>query len=312
MVLLLVTVNCLVQITSEGETIASKRDSNAYLFMNLLLRRLILLLALSGVSSQNLFFGGDGPPQLGPYIVLRRNYRIPALDPSDPSADVVFPISFVQGEKFPLLVFLHGLQSGGIKLLAQKIIMETVSSFGFIVIGTRSCDNDCKAYYEEALKIIIWSQENQDRDPILRLIDHSAGYGLYGSSMGGRGTAEALRYAKDYNVKAGVILHPGIPLETTKIDIKVPLAAFSGTEDECCGEETTFLYYNKAVRPKAFANMIGAGHYERLRWVPYVASWFKIFLLRDTGDYYNLIYGDESASLCGGSIPMTDTCEALQ
>ena len=152
-------------------------------------------------------------------------------------------------------------------------------------------------------------------DPVLGRVDHKLGYGIYGHSMGGRATAEAMQFAKQYKIRAGLILHPAALVDDGKdLDIKAPLAAFTGTKDYCCGEETTRFYYELASTPKAYANMKGALHQEpilRLRWTPYVASWFKIFLENDTGYYYDLIYGNKPDSLCGGSIPMDSPCEVL-
>jgi len=125
-------------------------------------------------------------------------------------------------------------------------------------------------------------------DPVTSRINHSLGYGIVGfvslkwsltfprsflifsffsflasHSMGGQATARSSVRANTYNIKAAVLLHPFSEVfEDLGKDIQVPLAGFTGTEDGCCGERSTRIYYDPAPVPKTLANMIGATHYE--------------------------------------------------
>lgn len=48
-------------------------------------------------------------PIAGPYAVLDKDFNVSALDATDPSAWVLWPANGTATQKFPLLVYLHGL-----------------------------------------------------------------------------------------------------------------------------------------------------------------------------------------------------------
>ena len=260
----------------------------------------------------------QGEPLLrGPYRVTRWNYKIDTLHPSDASAEVIFPSQILTSDeddqKFPLLIFAHGKHAGGNSIFMQTPMLEIVASHGYIVTAHRSCSSGCDRYYLESLKMIQWAQDMSD-NKVMRFVDHDLGYGLYGFSMGGQATAEALRYADQFNIKTGLLLHPGnfelAELEG-KLNITRPIAAFTGTKDDCCGTENLYKYYDEAPSPKIMAILDGANHMEPVfgfRWQPYIAAWFKILLENDDDYYYNLILGDDYDSICGGFNAMSE-CE---
>ena len=260
---------------------------------------------------------GSQPLLRGPYHVQRRTYKVDTLHPDDPSALVVFPTQILSsdrdGQRFPLLVFGHGKFAGGARIVLALALLEIVASHGFVVIGPRSCDRGCDLYYMELLKTIEWAQDMMD-DQVLRFIDHDRGYGLYGYSMGGLATAEALGYADQFNIKAGLIIHPARFSPVFPLNISTPLAAFTGTDDSHVGGvENTRLYYDAAPFPKVLASIQGANHYYPLwRYLlhPYMAAWFKIYIEGDSGYYYNLIYGDSPDSLCSSRLLLSE-CEAI-
>jgi len=267
--------------------------------------------------------GYHGPRLHGSYKVGRRGYFLPeVLDPSNPRALVIYPRKILKEgntEKFPLVVFAHGATGGGWKLYADYIgLLNGVASFGFIVVAPRSCDVGCprgewNTYYQQQLKLIEWTG-TQRNDSILQFIDHEAKHGLFGHSRGGQATVDALEFAVEYNISAAVILHPA-PLSKAVGNITVPLAAFTGTRDGCCGEAIARPIYEAASTPKAYANMVNARHTEPNlffpRWTAYTAAWFKIHLNNDTSYFHDLIYGSDPKSLCGGGIPMTENCAAI-
>jgi dienelactone hydrolase len=303
-----------------------------------------LLLINEGTNAVNgLFFFNwlckSPVPQKGNYKVSTVNYNLPnVLDVSNTEAYIVYPSVILEAQntiKFPLLIFAHGYKAGDRKTSAYySELVEGVASFGFIVIAPRSCNEGCPPNYRlEMIKLLDWVAPSilgdvpaEDDLGILRFVNHNAGYGLFGHSMGGRATARNLHFVNttQYNIRAGVALHPA-PSETPEtLTTVIPFALYTGTKDSCCGESVTKTLYNDAIGPKAYANMIGARHSEptntllgRNDWTAYVAAWFQIYLFDssaniDTTAYsYNLIYGTDSDSLCGGSIDMRDDCEAI-
>jgi len=273
----------------------------------------------------------SGPAQFGPYPVSKVDYHLPrVLDASYPWAVVVVPAQVLSPgntERFPLVVFSHGDGSGGfLTYWANMAILNGLASFGFIVVAPASCDEGCdegghETYHQEQLNLIEWaSEESRDEDifNILESVDRENGYGVYGHSRGAMAIVTASPKFKDYNVNAAVLLQAcGIePLDV--YESNAPLAVFTGSEDKACRGDT---YYEQASSPKAFASVVGADHYEPCcynmspRYNAYIAAWFKIWIGQNSEDpdhFYELIYGDEQSSLCGGNIPMEDDCEALE
>jgi len=268
----------------------------------------IVLVILSNFHVQ----GQDEPPQYGEYEVAMLDYDVPTLHESDPRAVVVYPVGNFQNRSLPTIYYAHGAGGGGvITYVGYKALFDGLASFGFIVIAPRSCSLGCgvtgwSRYYEEQLKCITWSQ-TMTNDPILRMIDHSLGYIIAGHSMGGDASTSSAAFALEYNIKAAILHHPFV--NNGGANIQVPTAGFTGTNDGCCGSETTLNILIPAPSPKGYANMIGAFHTEpnllRCRWTLYTASWAHIWSNTDTtGVYYNYIYGDDPHSLCGGYYPM--------
>jgi len=200
---------------------------------------------------------------------------------------------------------LHGLGGGGELTYEKHIgIFNAMVSHGYIVIAPKSCNTGCGIsgfdnYWEEQVKIIDWTQTTAMRnDPIIGKIDHAPGYGIAGHSMGGQGTARTSRFAKIHNIRAAVLLHPYSEVfENIGDEIQCPLAGFTGTEDDCCGEGPTRRYYDDATVPKTLANMRGIDHFEpnaspTSQWDAYIPAFFKVWIEGDRGDYYSLIYNE--------------------
>jgi len=268
--------------------------------------------------------GYRGPRQYGSYKVKKTAYEIPeVLDQSNPRVIVLHPRKILQKgntEKFPLVIFAHGFFGGDWKLYPGHIsLLRGVASFGFIVLAPQSCDTGCPSYgewgtyYLEQLKLIRWAQ-TRTSDKILQHVDHDATYGIFGHSMGGQATIRSLVYADEYNISAAVVLHPVLPEEGIG-NITTPLASFTGTDDGCCGAITARPVFDAAALPKAYANIVNGKHTEPNfffpRWPAYIAAWFKIYLTNDKSYFYNLIFGKDLTSLCGGGIRMTNDCAAM-
>jgi len=252
------------------------------------------------------------PPQYGEYEVGMADYDVPTLDSTDPRAVVVYPIGNFANGSLPMIAYAHGAGGGGVLTYpGYKALLDGLASFGFIVIAPRSCSVGCRdtngwsLYYEEQLKVITWSQ-NMTTDPILRMVDHSParGYAIAGHSMGGDASTSSAAFANEYNIKCAILHHPY--RNNGGANIQVPTAAYTGTLDSCCGNETTKNIWDPAPRPKVYANMVGALHTEpnliRCRWTLYTAAWAKIWLNEDpTGVYHSYIYDQTNPdSLCNG------------
>ena len=166
-----------------------------------------------------------------------------------------------------------------------------------------------------------------------------AAVGIAGHSMGGQSTAIAANSncTKQYNVGAAVLHHPAtgdtltVPFNRFASDVNsmnvdvfstqggnvgskigVPLAGFTSsgdtTEDP---QKTKDIYEATPTRiPKMYRNLEGWNHLEPTFVPPienpllatYSAAWFKIYLLGQTsGEYYDLIYGNSSTSICNSA-----------
>ena len=169
----------------------------------------------------SLLFGvaSAAPPTLGPYSVNATEYSISVMDSSDPRVWAWFPTNATPGSKFPLIPYLHGVLGGDLDLLGYTELFSQMASYGFIVVGTFSCNTGCEdahkpsnsrwtacgglpplqplgmgwdAYYGEAYKIVDWARNNSggtNSDPFFSMIDWSAGVGVVGRGGGvGGGT----------------------------------------------------------------------------------------------------------------------------
>jgi len=179
-----------------------------------------------------------------------------------------------------------------------------MSSYGFIVVGTFSCNTGCHdahksenarwtscgglpplqplgegwdAYYGEAFKIIDWAKNNSDgsnSDPLFSMIDWSAGVGIVGHSMGGQGAAAAVTGActKAWGVKAAVLHHPAsgkIPWGNIGSNMSVPTAGFTTSGDAIWPETRDIMAaFNTTGLPWAYRDEVGWSHLEPVLWPP--------------------------------------------
>jgi hypothetical protein len=250
------------------------------------------------------------PPHNGPYEVAFKDYSVPTLQRPFAEVVVAYPIS-TSNQTFPFISFAHGAGGGGLQTeIAHTVMMRGVASHGFIMAALKSCSLGCAdggwdTYYEEQLKVIVWAQSPEMRqDEVIGRVEHSLGYGICGHSMGGQATGRSATHASEYNIKAAILLHAySGRMEDLAEDIQVPLLAVSGTDDDCCGEDSARHYYDDATVPKSLAIAVGIGHQEpnlpNNIWRAYMAAFFKIYMLGDRGDYYSLIYDSNNPdSLC--------------
>jgi hypothetical protein len=89
----------------------------------------------------------------------------------------------------------------------------------------------------------------------------------------------------------------------------VPFAGFTSTGDNTCDSKLCKDTYDAvpSTTPKIYRNLVGSSHLEPVLVPPienpylatYTAAWFKIYLGGESsGEYYDLIYGNDETSLC--------------
>lgn len=241
------------------------------------------------------------PPTLGPWPTAEKSYKAPALDASDPSVWLHYPVCNVSDcPKFPLITYAHGFAGGDIDLVGYWAHFQQISSYGFVVAAPDSCDVGCtnadkgapytdcaglpplplplyNAWYAEQLKTIEWARNMSaggSADPVFQTIDWSAGVGAAGHSMGGQATtlSSSSSCAKKWDIRAAALIHPEIgdlPWGNTGANISTPVMTFSSSGDKLCPPSTaaaTMRAFNASAQgatlPSGYRNVVGWSHLE--------------------------------------------------
>lgn len=259
----------------------------------------------------------------GTYDVKSTRYKyVYRMDITSQAIDVWYPIG-AEGQKFPLIVYAHGLSDGNDHLANHYVNHLTeLAAFGYIVAASEACDFFCsnfwetlshdpigyKNYYRQQLKVIDWAKERAaSDDPIMSAMDLDIGVGIAGHSMGGQSTLfSSGPDAASYGIKAAVMHHAFTHIFPAPT---VPFLAFTGTIDGTASPNMTKAFYNaEGAHPvKGMVNKVGMGHHEPAQGDDFnpalaslTAAWFKLYLdetpQRDGNDYHDLIFG----KMCGG------------
>jgi dienelactone hydrolase len=242
------------------------------------------------------------PPKLGPWPVANADFKVPALDATDPSVWIVYAVcNTTDCPKFPLISYAHGAAGGDIDLLGYANHFEQLASYGFVVAAPDSCDVGCidksggapwtdcaagialdgawSAWYGEQLKTIDWvrnqSLTNASAPDFFRTIDWAAGVGIAGHSMGGQATSvsASAACAERWGIRAAALVHPAIgdlpSGKNTGSGMSVPTAAFTSSGDNLCPPSTTattMQAFNESAAgqklPSLFRNLQGWSHLE--------------------------------------------------
>lgn len=241
------------------------------------------------------------PPAIGPWPTAQKSYKVPALDGSDPSVWLHFPVCNVsQCPKFPLISYAHGFAGGDVDLLGYWAHFEQIASYGFVLAAADSCDVGCtnankgapftdcagvpplplplfNSWYGEQLKTIEWAHNMSaggSADPVFQSIDWTAGVGVAGHSMGGQATtlSSSSACAKKWDIRAAALIHPEIgdlPWGNTGVNISVPVSTFTSSGDNLCPPSTaaaTMRAFNASAQgatlPSAYRNAVGWSHLE--------------------------------------------------
>ena len=269
--------------------------------------------------------GAVDPPK-GAYEVASKVYTVPALDASNQKLHVFWPSDGADGEKFPLVSYMHGMSGGGIDIIAYNQLFKDMASFGLVIVAPGSCGHltgqackdpvnapytDCAglpavlpngwaSYYGEGLKALEWTKNQSAVEPAAKSVDWSAGVGVCGHSMGGQATALAAGAgcAKQWDIRAAVLHHAaegalGDGAGNIGVNVSVPLAAFTTSGDGCCEGSTLDIYNNATVTPKVYRDQVGFSHLEPLK-LP-ATKWYNPWLAPMTAAWFRIyLAGDAS------------------
>jgi dienelactone hydrolase len=269
----------------------------------LLLRAMLFLHRAAAALLAQLFAAAlAAPPTMGPWPVINKSFKVPALDSTDPSLWLVYPVCNISTgcPKFPLIAYNHGAAGGDIDLIGYANHFQQIASYGFVVAAPDSCDvgctdkkqgapyTDCAGlpplqpdlwapWYGEQLKTIEWARNqtaNATADPVFATIDWDAGVGIAGHSMGGQATSMSASRAcaEKWDIRAAALIHPEIgslPWGNTGSNISVPVAAFTSSGDNLCPPSTveqTMRAFNATAQartlPNVYRNVVGWSHLE--------------------------------------------------
>jgi dienelactone hydrolase len=292
---------------------------------------------------------------LGPYESKRKNYDVVEIDgDKDGQINVYYPSNAKEGEKFPLISYAHGAAGGGkLDINGYYQLFKDIASYGFVVAAPNACNIGCKdkvmhpyadcnpaaqatsggwsTWFGQIFKTIEWSQnQTAAGDSIMSLVDHDAGYGIAGHSMGGQATWAAHDdCAARWNIKAAVNHHGaggkiGRKGGEGAVNItKTPFAAYTSSGDGCCEQPTVVDYDNAPVKPKVLRDLTGFSHLEPVlepglgynpNLATYTAAFMKIYLAPDAedfGTFHDMIYNEDSENHICKSQEMT-RCEVVQ
>ncbi len=281
------------------------------------------------------------PPRLGPHNTTSTIFSASIFDSSDARVWAWWRTSGVTGEAFPLVPYLHGGLGGGAALAAYTALFAQLASWGFVVVAPLSCSAGCvdtatsarwtacgglppvqpvgqgwDAFYGEALKVIDWARnESATRAAApFDLIDHGAGYGVVGHSLGGLGAVVAATgdCPARWDVKTVVLHHPSsgaLPTGNVGANASVPLAVFTSSGDggwpSAQGIFDAFASRSDGLA-FAYRDEVGWSHLEPVLVPPvenpllatYSAAWLAVILRGDRAAAYELIFGGGADGLC--------------
>ena len=308
------------------------------LFKYLLLTFLSFIITSSSLSTTAAL---DPKPITGPYNSTTTTITIPTLDSSDRRVDIHYPANY-PNKSFPLIAYAHGLDNDVTDYTRQ---FKGLVSFGYVIFAHYSCKEGCKDdttslpydpsgfanYYVEQLKVIEWARSHNNKTYLpCGTIDFSNGVAIAGHSMGGQATLFSSSYgnASKFGIKAAV-MHHAFTHEYPSPSI--PFLAFTGGEDVVAYPEMTENYYNAAAGSNLARGLVNrkvADHFEpEDPFFPFynsynplipqfTAAWFKLHLENKTTefdiDFEEMIYGNDTKSICNGGDSSMIKCETKQ
>lgn len=220
-----------------------------------------------------------GPSPLPPkkYKAIRGSIaNIPGLTKTEPHSGVIwYPESSSDSDKFPVVVFGHGMGGGYAMPESYAADMSAVAEYGFIVVGPQSCPTmDCGARFA---------------DDLLATLDAAKAHGtalhegfaradfsrtaVYGHSMGAMATVRAAAANPSYNLKAAVAQHacidPTAGQPESAIEIHIPMLYTTGLLDTICPlPYTTSMYEVTPTNPRVAISWNTATHMDPVNGFP--------------------------------------------
>ena len=274
------------------------------------------------------------PPLLGPFNTTSAIFSDAIFDSSDARVWAWWPTGGGAGATFPLVPYLHGGLGGGAALGAYAALFSQLASWGLVVVAPFSCSAGCldaanssrwtqcggsyvsptgmgwDAFYGEAFKVIDWARNASAAAPAaappFSLIDHAAGYGVAGHSLGGQ--AAAVAATRDcparWGVKTAVLHHPAsgaVPSGNLGANVSVPLAAFTSDGDAGWAGARAYMaaFASRADGlASAYRDEVGWSHLEPVLWPPcenpllatYSAAWIRTIVGGDRAAAYALLF----------------------
>jgi hypothetical protein len=249
----------------------------------------------------------------GPYAVKTDTItRIPGLSKGGPyAAYIVYAEPQSDGEKFPFISFAHGTTSGGAKLLSEYAVdLETVASYGFIIVAAESCPEiECfSGYCADQQQTIRACKSNPGLHSALANADFST-VGVYGHSMGAMATlgsiggSRSCRFDASLNIKAAVAQHPCWDPTMQASPVTLPIMFTAGSVDSICEDGCSERFFEQITKSssKIMYDVKGANHFEPTflgsnSEVPAVAYFFTCWLRNEQCDK---VYGSSGNAICG-------------
>jgi len=253
----------------------------------------------------------------GPFKTTHTTFTYDAMDSSDKHIDVVYPV-VTNSTTFPFITYAHGFTDKGYDSYPQ--MLDELASWGYVVAIALACQvgcvQDCESlildppcyghYYKQQLKVIDWMKTQGGKLPV----NMTDGVAVVGHSMGGQSAYFSAAYnSTQYSIKAAVMHHAFT--HTYPPLTNVPFLAFTGTTDTTAPPFMAENIYNTKgdISNRGIINKVNADHHEPTseynpKLALYTVAWIKIHLDQTSSSYGNnwkeMIYGTDSASLCGG------------
>lgn len=205
---------------------------------------------------------------------------------------IYYPTELESGsKKYPMVLIVNG--TGG-KATKYKPLLEQLSSWGFIVVGTQDKGTGTGETTIQTLNYML--NENDNEDSIFYQKIDIENIGVTGHSQGGAATIRAISmFEESHYFKTAVPLSPvsektaeqttNYPYDSS--DIKCPILILAGTSgkfevDIVIPFEEMQKMFDKITTPKVMARRTDMTHDDMLyKAEGYVTAWFMYYLQGD-------------------------------
>jgi len=194
-------------------------------------------------------------------------------------------------------------------LVPIKVDLETVASYGFIIVAAESCPViECSSgYCADQQQTIRACKSNPSLHPALANADFDT-VGVYGHSMGAMATlgsvggSKSCRFDASLNIKAAVSQHPCWDISMQASPVSVPIMFTAGSVDKICEDGCSERFFEQISKSpsKIMFDVAGANHFEPTNIgsnseVPAVAYFLTCWLRNEQCDK---VYGSSGQAIC--------------